>query len=150
MSKPTSTTSALSLLHAARSFRDAAAGMMNTGGNLDYASQMHAFYLLTGFALEVGMKSHLRHLGLQDSDLTRLRHDLLKTAETLSELIGSDYEVPPNLFGIVGRLGPSHKDLVMRYTPADADLSLPNPVAVMEVIDQLVDGIALRLYLESE
>lgn len=125
--------------------------MMNASGNLDCASQMHAFYLLAGFGLEVGMKSHLRHLGLPDfPDLKRLRHDLLATAEMLSELIGSDHEVPPNLFGIVRQLGPPHMELVMRYTPADADLSLPHPVAVMEVIDQLVDDLALRLRLESE
>lgn len=150
MTRPTSTTSALSLLQAAKSFRDAAAGMMNASGNLDRASQMQAFYLLVGFGLEVAMKSHLRHLGLQDRpDLRDLSHDLMGAAQRLRE-VGGDDAIPPNLFEIVRRLGPVHQQFVMRYTPDNADLLLPRPVAVMEVLDPLVDGIALRLLVDQE
>jgi len=117
--------------------------MLNDNGNLDDASQMHAFYLLTGFGLEVSMKSQLRHLGLHDlPDLRALGHDLVLTAQRLSDLSDGD-GLPPNLLYIARRLGPAHQQLVMRYTPDHADLILPHPLDVMEVLDQLVDGAAI-------
>lgn len=121
--------------------------MLNDTGQLDDASQMQAFYLLTGFGLEVSMKSHLRHLGLHDEpDLRTLGHDLVLTAQRLSDL--SDCIALPSKLPYIARLlGPAHQRLLMRYTPDHADLTLPHPLDVMEVLDQLVDETAITLFL---
>lgn len=120
--------------------------MCDDEGHLYDETQMPAFHLLTGFGIEVAMKSHLRHIGVPDFlGLKDLGHDLAAIATRLDKR-GGLLDLRLELLAVTAQLGPAHKNLVMRYTPTGINLSLPNAPRVMEVLDAPVDGLPIRLF----
>lgn len=145
MKPPSSTTSPVSLLEAARSFEQAAAGMM-VGGELPLHHQVHAFYLLAGFGIEVGLKSLLRSMGVDDfPELKRIGHDLNEAMVAVAIRSEDRSYIPDRLPEVVGILSPIHAELTMRYTPASGSFTLPHPTVTIGALQELLDVVALKL-----
>jgi hypothetical protein len=97
--------------------------------------------LLSGFALELGLKSVLRAAGASDKQLGKVSHDLQAAlaAAIDSGLVLSN---PKDVNRIIDLMQPVHKDHLMRYIPADVEfISMPDPSFVLDVTVSLLDDI---------
>lgn len=99
------------------------------------------FTLLSGFALELGLKSALAAGGENNIALRRIGHSLTGAMEAALK-IGLRPERPAELRRVVELLDPPHVKLQMRYIPADIDaIPLPGPNAAMQAVDDLLEAV---------
>ena len=97
--------------------------------------------LLSGFALELGLKAALRGRGASDKQLGKISHDLHEAlAGVLREgLVLSDSRRVSRLIDL---MHPVHLNHLMRYIPADVEsITMPDPNFALEVTVGLLEDI---------
>ena len=99
------------------------------------------FGLLSGFALELGLKAVLRARGADDKQLGKISHDLhgaLSAAVDGGLLLTN----PRDVNRVIDLMHPVHLDHLMRYIPSNvASITMPDPRFALDVTVELLDDI---------
>lgn len=114
----------------------AAASCLMSNGDLDTALAP-AFYLLTGFALELFLKAVCMRGGASSGELVALGHDLHK-AYTRAMKTGMVPQVMTPLGSLVLALNDQHRTHVFRYTPDVPQLIVPPPGHCIDVLNEAI------------
>jgi hypothetical protein len=97
--------------------------------------------LLSGFALELGLKAALRAAGANDKQLGKISHDLHATLAAVIDggLVLSN---PHGVNRVIDLMHPVHLDHLMRYIPANVEsITMPDPKFALDVTVGLLDDI---------
>jgi hypothetical protein len=100
------------------------------------------FFVLIGYAIELALKAHLRHVGLEVSKLKgrKLGHKLEALLEYASH---KGLSTIPEVREFIVTLGPLHEDHVFRYPPNKLYMIvLHEPPFALAATDSLLGAVA--------
>jgi hypothetical protein len=97
--------------------------------------------LLSGFAIELGLKSVLSVNGFTDEALRRIGHNLRSSYRAAKDC-GLEVSDQPGFAFVLERLAPAHLKQTLRYMPANLEsYRLPTAPTLVRVIEGLLSDI---------